>query len=296
MDKSLSKHYIKKLRQAQGLPRISIILPVFNGEKYIINCIDSIVQQQYQNFEIIIIDDGSTDNSINKIQSIEDKRITLISCKHNFVRSLNVGLAVSRGEFIARMDIDDKMLPNRLKEQVFFLDNNQDVTLCSSYMLKMDTKKYIADGKSGYISNFPESLLLGNPIAHPTVMIRRQFLLQNNISYKEDYLYAEDYKLWTDIANMGGTAYILPIPLLEYRISESQVSYKYSQEQFKTACKIKREQLVNLLERVSENRDLINTYSNVLSELYVKSLLTSEEFYEQIYRVLVRNKTVITNE
>lgn len=254
------------------------------------------MEQDFEDYEIIIIDDGSTDSSIENLLSIEDRRITLISCRHNFVKSLNVGLAVSRGEFIARMDIDDKMLPNRLKEQVFFLDNNQDVTLCSSYMLKMDTKKYIADGKSGYISNFPESLLLGNPIAHPTVMIRRQFLLQNNISYKEDYLYAEDYKLWTDIANMGGTAYILPIPLLEYRISESQVSYKYSQEQFKTACKIKREQLVNLLERVSENRDLINTYSNVLSELYVKSLLTSEEFYEQIYRVLVRNKTVITNE
>ncbi len=296
MDKPQNKHIIKILRQSEGVPKVSIVLPVFNSSDYIHSCIDSILQQELQDYELIIIDDGSTDSSIEKLLSINDRRITLISCRHNFVKSLNVGLSVSRGEFIARMDIDDKMLPNRLKEQVFFLDNNQDVTLCSSYMLKMDNKKYIADGKSGYISNFPESLLLGNPIAHPTVMLRKQFIAENNLSYKEDYIYAEDYKLWTDIANMGGTAYILPIPLLEYRISESQVSYKYSQEQFKTACKIKREQLVNLLERVSENRDLINTYSNVLSELHVKSLLTSEEFYEQIYRVLVRNKTVITNE
>ena len=283
MDKPQNKHIIKILRQSEGVPKVSIVLPVFNSSDYIHSCIDSILQQELQDYELIIIDDGSTDSSIEKLLSINDRRITLISCRHNFVKSLNVGLSVSRGEFIARMDIDDKMLPNRLKEQVFFLDNNQDVTLCSSYMLKMDNKKYIADGKSGYISNFPESL-------------RKQFIAENNLSYKEDYIYAEDYKLWTDIANMGGTAYILPIPLLEYRISESQVSYKYSQEQFKTACKIKREQLVNLLERVSENRDLIDTYSNVLSELHVKSLLTSEEFYEQIYRVLVRNKTVITNE
>ena len=148
MDKPQNKHIIKILRQSEGVPKVSIVLPVFNSSDYIHSCIDSILQQELQDYELIIIDDGSTDSSIEKLLSINDRRITLISCRHNFVKSLNVGLSVSRGEFIARMDIDDKMLPNRLKEQVFFLDNNQDVTLCSSYMLKMDNKKYIADGKS----------------------------------------------------------------------------------------------------------------------------------------------------
>ena len=124
MDKPQNKHIIKILRQSEGVPKVSIVLPVFNSSDYIHSCIDSILQQELQDYELIIIDDGSTDSSIEKLLSINDRRITLISCRHNFVKSLNVGLSVSRGEFIARMDIDDKMLPNRLKEQVFFLDNN----------------------------------------------------------------------------------------------------------------------------------------------------------------------------
>jgi glycosyltransferase involved in cell wall biosynthesis len=106
--------------------KISILMPVYNGEKYLREAIDSILNQTFTDFEFLIVDDGSTDNSVEIINSYQNSRINLVKNDKNegLVYTLNRGLSLAKGEYIARMDCDDISLPERLKKQIDFLDSN----------------------------------------------------------------------------------------------------------------------------------------------------------------------------
>ncbi|SVC41049.1 uncharacterized protein METZ01_LOCUS293903, partial [marine metagenome] len=112
-----------------NLPLITVLMPVYNGAKYLNEAIDSILNQTFQNFEFIIIDDGSTDDSVKIIKSYDDNRIRLVENRNNLGQSetLNKGLSLTRGKYIARMDQDDISMPERLKKQFEFMENNSDV-------------------------------------------------------------------------------------------------------------------------------------------------------------------------
>lgn len=213
------------LKQGRKSSIASVLLPIYNGEHYLEQCLNSILNQTQDDFEVIIVDDGSTDESISSVLRYSDERITLLANEHDFVSSLNSALSYCAGKYIIRVDVDDYSYRNRLQEQITFLESNPDITICASYMEKMDSGTLMANQISGYIKNFLEILLLGNPIAHPTVAIRKDFLYRNNLVYKHNFPFAEDYQLWVDIAKCGGSGYILPIPLVQYRISETQVSF-----------------------------------------------------------------------
>jgi glycosyltransferase involved in cell wall biosynthesis len=123
-------------------PLVSIVIPVYNGEKYLADSLDSVLCQTYQNWELIIINDGSTDSTEQLILNYQDKRIKYLRNDDNkgIIFSLNRGLRESKGVYIARLDADDIALPFRIEKQVEFLSENPDYVMCGSYFQTIDSK------------------------------------------------------------------------------------------------------------------------------------------------------------
>ena len=253
------------------IPVVSILLPVYNAGKYLQESVESILIQTYTSFELLILDDGSTDGCIDFLNDIADNRIRLIKRMHNYIATLNYGLSIARGRYIALMDADDKMFPTRLEEQVTVLEADKSIIVCASYMQRMGEEEVYNSGLKGIINPFAHILLLGNFIAHPTVMLRTDYLRSHQLKYRPKYIYAEDYKLWSDIACLGGTLYIIPKPLLEYRISESQVSRVHYQQQLETAGRIRNELLNFLIKKKS------HCYVEHLKNLFKAYVLLNED-------------------
>lgn len=200
-------------------------MPVYNSEAYLNEAIDSILSQTFRDFEFIIIDDASTDNSIEIVKSYHDPRIILIEKAVNsgYTESLNMGIKISSGEYIARMDSDDISVPDRFEKQVEFLKHNPTVLLCG-------TKVELFPKAGVYITpSNPDDikirLLDSNCIAHSSVMFRKkEIVTENHLSYCIEDEPAEDYNLWVKISQIGMLANIDEI-LLRYRVHEQQISF-----------------------------------------------------------------------
>ena len=232
------------------MAEISIILPVHNGEIYIQEAIDSVLRQSFTDFELLVIDDGSTDYTSEIVLRYSDPRLRLISRPHGFIDSLNDGLLQAQGKYIARMDTDDLMHPDRLHVQYHIMEEEPTIDVCASWVTIFGngvSPRLGYSDLSGLIRH-PELLLLErNIIANPTVMLRHSFILEHNVHYKKGYPHAEDYKLWVDMVQEGGTFYIEPDPLLAYRISPKQVSQRHTTEQRDSAERIRCEHLHQLM-------------------------------------------------
>lgn len=226
------------------MTKVSILMPVYNSEQYLAEAIDSILIQTFKDWELIIINDGSTDSSETIIRNYQDSRIYYIRNTENLklIKTLNKGLDYCHGKYIARMDADDSCFPERLRYQVEFLDNNLDYMMCG-------TNAVVIDGysnKTGKIYNLPDdnllqvNLLFSPAFIHPSVMIRRE-ALQNN-RYDEDYKHVEDYQLWCRIAQQGKVAN-LQRNLLAYRWHDSNISVLNKEVQEEMKDQIIREQL-----------------------------------------------------
>lgn len=247
--------------------KVSIILPVYNAKEYIKDCIDSILAQTYQNFELIIGDDASTDNSIDICKQYDNPKIRIIKCEHNYIRTCNTLLKFCNGDYIARMDADDIMLPNRIQKQVEILEKDKSLSLCCSNRLIIGTDERRDMWVENYVDDFILRLFCGNFIPHSTVMIRTSFLRNLGIKYKSEYPYAEDYKMWSDIAMNGGTIYAIKEPLIKYRIHDSSISMQNMLKQKETATKIQNEIYNYLIEKVIPYKDLYLKLNEILQEL-----------------------------
>ncbi len=205
------------------MPKISVVMPVYNGEKYLNQAIDSILAQTFTDFEFIIIDDGSTDNSLAIIKAYQDSRLKLHQNKQNLglVATLNRGLDLAKCEYIARMDCDDISLPDRFAKQVNFLDNHPHISLVGSSVRIID-----GENNLGMVAEMPTSHYLIKwslqfycPIMHPTVMYRRESIIQLNgyssqlILGREKYS-GEDYDLWRRLSNTSQLANLPEVLLL----------------------------------------------------------------------------------
>ena len=244
-------------------PSISILLPVYNAESTIGATIESIRRQSFEDYELLVIDDGSTDATSQIVRSYTDVRIRYILAEHDYIASLNLGLNQAQGKYLARMDADDIMLHDRLAIQHQILEEEPSITVCSSWYIPFGEEirgEQVVGITQGLIQSPLLAFLQGNLIAHPTVMLRTSFLRTHDLHY-ENYPYAEDYKLWVEIAKRGGTFYIESQPLLRYRISPTQVTQRYSEGQRFTAQRIQEELLDTLIERsgLIELRDIRNT-------------------------------------
>ncbi|MDN3548735.1 glycosyltransferase family 2 protein [Mucilaginibacter aquaedulcis] len=232
------------------MPTISVIMPVYNTEDYLKEAIDSILAQSFGDFEFLIFNDGSSDNSREIVLSYTDQRIRFFDDNINlgYTRRLNQGLALASGKYIARMDADDIALPARFELQYAFMEKNPDITVCGTF--------FNFTGADGQLRNFnwvseadPDrikiNLLFDCAICHPTVILRKNHLRTHKIQYKVDYEPSEDYEMWISLSRELKLANI-PERLLHYRISKNQVSGKHNEKQRHNKLEFIQEQLLLL--------------------------------------------------
>ena len=215
-------------------PVVSVIMPIYNCISYIAQAIDSILNQTFTDFELIIIDDCSTDGTAGVVDGYTDKRINFITKpkKTGLVASLNTGLSLAKGQYIARMDGDDISAPERLQKQVDFLVQHRDVMLCGTAYELLNARQ-IVSYPAGH-DDIKLALLEYCPLGHPTVMICNDFLQDHNLRYNPDFEAAEDYELWTRLIWLGKAAN-MPDVLLTYRDHPLQYSNSNKSNQVKNS-------------------------------------------------------------
>jgi glycosyltransferase involved in cell wall biosynthesis len=219
---------------------VSVVMSVYNSAAHLCEAIDSILNQTYQNFEFIIINDGSTDESLNMIQSYQDKRIRLIDNSENkgLIYSLNKGFEMAMGKYIARMDADDISLPERLEKQVAFMEAQKQIGVCTcdyTQFSARSSKTYLAWEKH---DEMLAQLLFNSCLVHPSLLIRKESLNALNTYFDSNFLHAEDYELWTRLILKCKFSKV-PEVLFEYRLHENQVSQKHKTVQMESANKVR---------------------------------------------------------
>lgn len=261
-------------------PTISVILPVYNCEGYIYESIQSILEQTFGDFELLIINDGSTDKSKEIILSINDKRIQYFENRNNQggIKALNKGLYFAKGEFIARMDADDSCMNTRFQKQLDYFRQDREVDI-------LGTNQYII-GTNDLIFHHPGNeenrvrLLLQPAVAHSSVMMKRHVLLKNKLYYDKAALHAEDYKLWVDSSLCGLSVKNLSEYLCGYRIHDNQISRTQSDIQ----------EIVTNQIRLAYAKYFFNDVIDGYEKEYLLLLLGCKEHVEE--KLLMRIKNV----
>jgi glycosyltransferase involved in cell wall biosynthesis len=184
-------------------PRVTVLMPVHNGGSYLLEAVNSILAQTFPDFEFLIVDDASTDQTVAYLQGIRDPRIRLLKSEQRLqiARALNLGLDHAKGKWIARMDADDISLPDRLSRQLDFLVKYPEVGLCGGRITYFGfyTGRF-HDLPLSY-EDVRSSALFDNPFTHPTVMMRRDLFERYHLRYDPDYCPADDYELWVRAMN-----------------------------------------------------------------------------------------------
>ena len=266
-------------------------MPVYNCENYINEAIESILTQTFSNFELIIIDDASTDSTVKFIKSYADKRIVLFEKKTNsgYSESLNFGLTIAKGENIARMDGDDISHKTRFEKQISILDNSKKIVLCGTWMEILDSGKLIIFPIEHDEINV--CLLKHCCIAHPTVMLRMSFLVEHSLTYNTLMEPAEDYDLWIRMVRKGVFA-IIPEKLLKYRMHNQQTSIVKQNIQKQKTFLIKVIHLstiinISVAKKFYSVQDIINLKSTKKKIAYLNWILKECEYLKY------RNNTIL---
>jgi glycosyltransferase involved in cell wall biosynthesis len=265
-------------------------MPVYNGELYIAEAIESILSQTFSDFKLLIIDDGSTDKSLEIAKSYRDHRISIVRNHTNLglIATLNRGLELIDSEFIARMDCDDVAIPERLKLQVEFLDKNPHIGLCGGYYLKLTDKDSI-------LARFPlrhedilYEMLFDNVFAHNTIMFRTAIIKHFSFRYDPAYRYAEDYELWVRMSQHCLLANI-PRILVKYRFHPDNTSNKFRDTQKAVASKIRLIHRRNLGLPSTENDTILHEELRSLSfPKDINRLIMAGAWLSRLFWVAVR--------
>lgn len=205
---------------------VTVVMPVYNGEKYVQEAVESVLRQTYRDFELLIINDGSSDSTPHILSELEkaDGRIKVIHNEQNLrlIATLNKGLNLATGKYIVRMDADDICHPERFRKQVDFMETHGYIGICGSWVNFF--------GHENKVLRLPEEheeirarLLFKPPVIHPSVIIRRSVLEEHDLRYREELLHAEDFGLWVEAAMYTKLGNI-PEVLLDYRLSENNIS------------------------------------------------------------------------
>lgn len=265
------------------MQKVSVLMPVYNTEEvFLREAIESILSQTFKDFEFLIINDGSTNNAEEIILSYKDERIKYIKNEFNIglIKTLNKGLELVQGEYIARMDSDDISLPERFEKQVKYLDKNPEIQVLGTWF------KYFPGNRIVQTATTPKDikekmLVSSNEIGHPTAMIRNSVLKKFNAKYDENALYVEDYALWLSLIDKVKFANIGEV-LLYYRMHKNSICKTNTIPQSLNCAKIVFEaqgeyfgvdstNILNLLDKLQYNQ-----------EIKPAELLIVNEFVQQI--------------
>ena len=244
-------------------PTLSVIVPVYNAGTLLKECVDSILSQTFTDFELLILNDGSTDNCLEFLKECIDNRIQICNLEHNYIETLNYGLNISRGKYIAKMDADDICYPTRFEEQIKVLEEDPSLFMCCTDVetIGKPIKHFNIEGK---LNNYLLKLVEENFIFHPTVIFNAEHLNNNNLRYRDTYKYAEDYKLWSEMAIINAPIYYINKPLVKYRIHENSVSNTKSTEMFYVAHRIKLDIITYLLSKI-ENERVVDSIKKIIN-------------------------------
>ena len=235
-------------------PAISVCMSMYNAGPYLRECIDSVLAQTFEDFEFIIVDDGSEDDSAAIVASYADPRIRLIRGGHDYVASLNRSLDEARGRYVARMDADDVMHSERLARQFAYMEAHPAVDLTGGRMTAFRDdigiplfELYVREGRLDLAD-----LLDGCCICHPTVMVRTDRLnAPARLRYRKEWVYAEDYDLWVEMLGHGLRLVNLPDIMAYYRLHPGQVTACRRDEQGEKSGAI-RERALRLIGQLTD--------------------------------------------
>lgn len=275
-------------------PLVSVLMPVYNAEKHLRAAMDSILAQAYTNIEFVIVNDGSRDGSEALIRSYRDSRIRLLvnSGNKGLIYSLNYGIASCNGKYIARMDADDVSLPERIGEQVKFMEQHPEVGVCGC-----DYSQFNDSGETTYkaLSVHDEVLsqmIFNSSVVHPSLMLRRSVLQELDPVFNAGYQHSEDYELWSKLI-LRTQFSAVPKHLFRYRIHGGQVTQKHQEQQQISASKVRKELLtrlgfsyteeeVQLLSRMAGHRLFDDKHQLDLLEQFLKRLIAQNETSRRI--------------
>jgi hypothetical protein len=212
-----------------GSPIVSVVMSVFNGQAFLSEAIESILSQTFRDFEFIVIDDGSTDRTAEILASYasRDERMRVLQQENKGrAESLNIGIGLAKGDYIARMDADDVAMPHRLKEQVDFMERHAEVGLLSGAFELIDTTGQVINTVRLPLedSEIKSVMLRHNAMCHPAVLMRKEVVVASG-GYRKPLLDADDYDLWLRMSERSRLAN-LGKPVLQYRIHSDQVSVR----------------------------------------------------------------------
>lgn len=239
-------------------PKISVLLPVFNAEKYLKECIDSILSQSYGDFELLILDDCSTDRSADIVKSYSDKRIIYARNDVNLgiSKTRNKLMKLARGDYWALSDHDDISLPTRLAKQVAFLDENPDCSVVSCWIEFFPEYKLL-DSLPEY--KFADLIKFKPSFSHPSAMLRGSTIRDFKIHYRDEFRYAEDYDLWFQILKFGKICSLQEV-LYKYRWFSENSSMKNRAEQLLHTEEVRREAISSFSDSAELNDLLLRLF------------------------------------
>ena len=265
-------------------PKVTVLMSVYNGEKYLREAVDSILAQTFKDFEFIIINDGSTDKTAEILKSYKDARIKIVNNDKNIglTKSLNKGLKMARGKYIARQDADDISFPKRLETQVRYLEEHKSIIAVGTCINRIDD---YGETIGSFI--FPISpidirlnLLFGRWVfAHGSIMFCNSTI--NPIRYDENVLYAQDYDLWLKLSRKFSMANIKEL-LYNLRIYDSRIAAKQRSIQQKNVITSLQNELENLLGfRVSKE---------VIMTMLLQSTFPTREYFIKAINLVIAIK------
>ena len=260
-------------------PDISVIMSVYNGETYLEEAIESVINQTFQNWELIVINDCSTDRTAEILESfaLRDERIKVHTNEVNLKlpSSLNKAISLSCGKYIARMDADDICLPDRLEKQYKFMEERKDVALSSCRFMTVKNGVYASGGAGGRcdFGAIKSMLLVANPILHPGVIAKADVM--KNLNYDTTLTCTEDLELWTRMVMSNQKIEILPECLLIYRLHDKQITSTTLERQHTEVLKIEQKYYGSMLKEM--DKEMAEFY---ISGIYFKENADIDKFLE----------------
>ncbi len=269
-------------------PVISVLMSVYNSEKYLSEAIESILHQTFADFEFIIIDDASTDRSLEIIQehAAVDDRIIVVENDDNLglTRNLNKGIHLARGEYIARMDADDISLPERFEKQFAYMCENQDVWVLGGQTQRIDAfgeptaRSWIYEQKY-----YLWTALIKIPgVAHPTALMRKDKIMAIG-GYPEEFKCSQDQALWSKLFDYGFPIRNIPDIVLKYRTHDENISNVFRTKQEKSSKEIRRRLIVKELGYEISTAEFENLFCKPVNDLNFEELATSIRILEDLY-------------
>ncbi len=242
-------------------PKITVLMPTYKGARYLRETIDSVLAQTFRDFELLIINDCSPDNTDEIIASYRDSRIRYVKNKKNLgiSGSSNYGFSIAEGKYIARQDHDDISAPSRLEKQFNYLEQHPETGVVGTGFKVFGSKRKTVI--------YPENdadikalLLFKMPLAHQTSMMRKEAFLKNNLKYDESYASSNDRKLWIDAMDFM-QFHNLQEPLLKYRMYKGMTSVTKRDRVLEEGKRLREILYKKLgLKPTAEQKDIINTY------------------------------------